>query len=304
VWKKLAGIWPILNRSGFGEVRKLKIQKKIFVLVEEESYLKKSVNCNKVSTSHTIQVKGMKGKGTKKRTASSAFESSAEQQADAEAKNETTSAVVPETATTAAKSPLDTYFDNLKSVINRVGAKGSVIIQGVEQSEEEEEETETGKKAKKKKELTAEQVSTLRHFVATERREKAFEKMGKVVLGDQYGDSCMMFNTSFSDEMCAVVPNEIEKIKRKKDHSEQFDLLFALTYVLNKYDIWLTDYEDSDGIQSLLTKLGNTWKKLLAMSNDELKIDPEFTRPAVMKFLEKFTDTVKDAPETFRFKYA
>lgn len=209
---------------------------------------------------------------------------------------------------TVSKSPVEMYFDRLRSVIERMGAEGSMIIQGVDQEEDDDDdESETKeispKSKKAKKELTAEQVAKLRHIVVTKRREAALEKMGKVVLGEQYGDSVMMFNTSFSYEILESIPKEIEKIKRKKDPSERFDLLFGLTYHLNRYDTWLNDYEDSAGVKSLITKLGNTWKKLLAMSDDELKIDPEFTRPGVMKYLEQFAETCSDAPETFHFRY-
>jgi hypothetical protein len=213
----------------------------------------------------------------------------------------------PMEATAVSTTPLDMYFDRLESVIERVGAKGSIIIEGIESSDEEDEDetkevSPTAKEAKKK-EATAEQVANLRHIVITQRREEALEKMGKAVLGAQYGDSFMMFTTSFSYEILENIPKQIEKIKRKKDPSEKFDLLFALTYNLDQYDTWLNDYEDSAAVKSLITKLGNTWKKLLAMSDEELKIDPEFTRPGVMKFLENFAETVEDAPETFHFKY-
>lgn len=212
-----------------------------------------------------------------------------------------------ESTPSASKSPLDVYFDRLQSVIERVGANGSMIIEGIESSDDEDDDDETkgiSPTAKKtKKEPTAEQVANLRHIIITQRREEALKKMGKVILGEQYGDSIMMFTTSFSYRILENIPKEIEKIKRRKDASEKFDLLFALTYNLDRYDSWLNDYEDSAAVKSLITKLGNTWKKLLAMSDDELKIDPEFTRPGVMKFLENFAETVEDAPESFHFRY-
>jgi len=93
-------------------------------------------------------------------------------------------------------------------------------------------------------------------------------------------------NTSFSYYTFDQIPKEIQKIMRKHTNAEKYNHLLALLIVeLCDYPSWKADFEDSAALQSLLTKLGNAWKKLLALSDVELGIDGEFTRPATMKIL-------------------
>lgn len=175
-----------------------------------------------------------------------------------------------------------------------------MLIQGIpsEGSESEGEEEEEGKGPS----YTAEQIATLRHIIITQRRADALEKMETVVLGKQSGDTIRMFNTSFSYEIFQKIPPVIRKIA-KKNPPAQFDDLFALTSNLHEYDVWMMDYEDSDMLKRLLTQLGNAWKKLLAMSDEQLGIDSEFTRPGVTRLLEKFAETARNNPEQMRFKF-
>jgi len=102
-----------------------------------------------------------------------------------------------------------------------------------------------------------------------------------------------MFNTSFSYYIFDQIPKEIQKIMKKRDNAEKYDYLLGLTRGLSRYSTLKEDFEDSAALQSLLTKLGNAWKKLLTLSDAELGIDGEFTRPATMKILE---DWANDLP--------
>jgi hypothetical protein len=139
------------------------------------------------------------------------------------------------------------------------------------------------------------------HIIATKRRRDMTKRYEKVILGDQAGDDCLMFNTSFSDEIFAVVPAEVEDIMRsKKPTSAKFDALLFLTYFLNQFDTWMCDYEDSDGLNMLVRALSKAWTTLLQKSDAELEVDPEFTRPATEAMLtelkKKFKSQCYDKP--------
>lgn len=77
--------------------------------------------------------------------------------------------------------------------------------------------------------------------------------------------------------------------------SKKFDAMFALTYCLNDFDIWMNDNEcwgEGGELEQAITLLGKTWKKLLKKSNEELGIDAEYTRKGIEALLEKFEETV------------
>ena len=58
----------------------------------------------------------------------------------------------------------------------------------------------------------------------------------------------------------------------------------------------MADHDCAD-VDGAITKLGKFWKLLLKKSDSDLKIDQEFTRPAVECYLEKFADKVRECAE-------
>lgn len=205
-------------------------------------------------------------------------------------------------AETAEKSPKDLHFDRLDAVKARLGAKGYTTEQWVEDDEEDEEDDDEAEDDENKV-YTAEQISKLRHVLITENRAAALERAEKLVLGDQYGQGFAMFNTSFSNRLFRTVPAAITAISKKASAADRFDELYALTKSLFETDVWMNDYDDSAGLKKLLTALGGAWKKLLALSDEELVIDAEFTRPGVLALLQKFADLAECGPENAKFKY-
>lgn len=201
----------------------------------------------------------------------------------------------------------------LKEVLIRTNAVGYYFQRGIEddddedededEEEDDEEEEEEDKKKTEKKErvFTEEEVAQLRYIVLTKRREHLMESMDKALLRDQYGDSVMMFNTSFSYDVLSLVPKELKKIASMKKIGEAFDRLLCLTHSISSYDAWLFDYEDREGMERMLKSLGSQWKKFLVKTDEELEIDPEFTRPAIIDMLESFQEQCNSANFHVRF---
>jgi hypothetical protein len=222
-------------------------------------------------------------------------------------------------ATEATQLPIERYYEKLYEVIARCGAKGYVFERGIESrgdedededDDEGDEEDEEGKKdgdetrPKKKRVYTDEEISSqLRHMVLTERRYTYLEKMKKLILGDQYGDSVLMFNTSFSYEILEIVPKEIKRIKRHRTPSEKLDHLYGLTSALLDADVWTDDHEDCEGVQKIFVSISKFWKLLLGKSNEELEIDPEFTRPALLVKEELWNEAAKAHKEGHSFAF-
>jgi hypothetical protein len=91
-----------------------------------------------------------------------------------------------------------------------------------------------------------------------------------------------------------IVPKEIKRIKRHPTPSEQLDHLYGLTRALMDYDVWMNDHEDCEGIQKIFSSVSKFWNLLLGKSNEELEIDPEFTRPALLVKVEQWKEQAED----------
>ena len=74
--------------------------------------------------------------------------------------------------------------------------------------------------------------------------------------------------------------------------NQQLDLLFAFTYNLDLYDVWITNKEQSLTDLRFLTRLATEWKACLANDDDALQIDSEFTRPAILCLLAQLKQKI------------
>ena len=188
----------------------------------------------------------------------------------------------------AAKSPKDAHFERLHAKITELGALGQMLVVGVrgEYNEDEDEYDEVDEDN-----LTAAQMSQMRHIIITKQREKQLKAAERRVLGDQAGDDFLSFNTSFSYE---ILP-EIEKMAGKKtnDATKRFDELFAFTYYINEHDTWVHDNEDAEWVVRATAKLGRAWKDLLKKSDAELGADAEYTRPGVLALCADLEEKLK-----------
>ena len=109
-----------------------------------------------------------------------------------------------------------------------------------------------------------------------------------LVLGDDAGSSIMMFNTSYS----YAVLDALDSVTGLKPLDVAFDHMFAYTMTIMENDVWM---HDNEGLpKRFFDKLGKEWRRILAADDKTLKIDGEFTRPAVLAMLQDFKKEVED----------
>jgi hypothetical protein len=213
-----------------------------------------------------------------------------------------TAAAANASGSSAAKTPYDVYFECRENWVNQPEIRhilGSILIQGIPSSNDDDSEEEDLDNSQ----LTAEQMNSLRFIMATPNREAQYESMGKLILEDQYGESFMMFNTSYSNHVLGTWYHIKPKLGRMTP-DKKFDALLAYTRVLLKYDVWMHDNEGDMG--TLVKGLATVWRNLLKKRDEEIGWDVEYTKPGVYALLWQFKEAVEgmdDMYELGKFKY-
>lgn len=188
----------------------------------------------------------------------------------------------------------DKFFDHLEATVKSKGAKGPMMIVGIEGDEDDEDEEDD---EKPEVDYSEEQLATLRYVLITNKREKALDKFMQFADPDDG-----FFTTSTGNQIIMQIPGEVNKILKMKAIPDRFDALFALTYCLNDLDMWMNDnecWEEGGDLAKAVKVLGNAWKNLLKSSDAELGIDAEFTRPGTLALLSKFEDSLAVVDKTF-----
>ena len=173
---------------------------------------------------------------------------------------------------------------------------------------------------------TAAEMTKARVILATEARMKASERAMKFAQGqhprvdisglgedsdsdamDDDDDGFFFFNTANGNAVVMGLEAQIDKATdAKKPKSEQFDELSMLTHAIHYNNMWFNDnefWEEGDLVESSCKKLAAAWKKLLAHTDEELGIDPEFTRPGIEALLENFDEMLNDDPRGLGVEY-
>lgn len=201
------------------------------------------------------------------------------------------------------------YDANLEAVLEREQAISTISICGIEDDDEDDEAVEGDSDEKKVKSetklYTEDQISKLRDVLISKRRSEYLENMEMELVGESENEGFHVFDTGFSYKVLKFIEDHVKKASRKKTHDERFDYLFAITYTIAEYDTWMNDHEGDavDDLNHSLKKLSESWKKTVKLSNEELKIDSEFTRPGIDAFLRKFSESVANASESLKFAY-
>mmetsp|Transcript_16849 Transcript_16849/g.24662 ORF Transcript_16849/g.24662 Transcript_16849/m.24662 type:complete len:98 (+) Transcript_16849:365-658(+) len=92
-------------------------------------------------------------------------------------------------------------------------------------------------------------MNSIRQIMVTQKRADKLDEMERFILGNQYGNSFMMFNTSFSYQIHdGFYQFKSSDFGRKaKKWPDKFDLLFAYTHNLMQHDVWMHDNEGGMG---------------------------------------------------------
>ena len=201
------------------------------------------------------------------------------------------------------KSPYDIEMENLQQICDRCSGVGYSLIRGVarEQSagttENEEDDFDPTN-------CSQEQVNHVRVVVITKERQDRMEEMNKLVLGEQHGQELMTFNTSFSYQVInawnaftvrfhEASTTSTSSNDNNNNWQEKFDLLLGFTDTLKEHDVWMHDHEDGWGGEKMVEQLAKSWQLVLERTNEELGVDPEYTRPGVVALLEQFKEAVE-----------
>jgi len=190
-------------------------------------------------------------------------------------------------------------------------AVGQILVRGVSAEEEEEDYSEDEQDEEVQKlnaGLTDADIAKMRLIVITPKREEALDRMGRMILGDDFDEDFLMQNTSFSLEVLGAYDGFADMYKRLKEWDVKFDHLFAFTYGLWNDDVWMHDHEmgwGEIGGAKMCKGLARLWKAILKKSDAELGITEKYTRPGVIALCEKFKEAVEDIEdEGITFKFA
>lgn len=189
--------------------------------------------------------------------------------------------------------PYDLYMERLKAYQEENDFMGQLLVRGIprrQDDSDDEEEDGDGDTSK----FTSEQMEGLHYVLINKERADALETMEKLILGEQYGGSFLMFNTSFSYDVRDCYNHNLTKMLSRKPNSTKFNLLFAFTYTLKQYDTWMHDHEGLWGTKGscMIASLAKRWKALL--KKPDLMVDEQYTLPAVKQFLRDFKNEVEN----------
>jgi hypothetical protein len=175
----------------------------------------------------------------------------------------------------AADTPWKRYFARRDAAINEKAAGplkglGSMLIRGMAHTEEEkysDEDEEEEEEEKSNDEWTDAELDYMRWVIITQRRADELENMQELVLGEQAGDSMLMFNTSFSYEIMDSFGELASEVKKTKDFGAKLDKLFAYTHAIDSHDVWVHDHECGWGGERFIAGLAKLWKVALKKSD-------------------------------------
>jgi len=200
--------------------------------------------------------------------------------------------------------PYDAYWSELEGFKKRDPKNmyalliRGILIRGDDYEEElrfEEEEYDPS-------EFTAEEMCTIRHVFITKKRQDLLDEMEQYVVGDQANHSVMMFGTSFGyDILDGFNLYKATSWKELTSLADRFDSLFAYTFNLNEYNVWMHDNEG--GMDGMVKDLAKMWNSLLKNSDETLEIDGEYTRHGVMQLLNDFKKEVEKCYSDPPFKF-
>lgn len=204
------------------------------------------------------------------------------------------------------KSPYDIEMERLQSVCDQCNGVGYSLVRGVARSPSSDEGDEDDDNFDPTK-CSQAQVDHVRVIVITKDRQERMDQMGRLVLGKQYGEQLLHFNTSFSYDVLNAWNEFTVRFHDAKDNQEKFDLLLGFTHTIKEHDVWMHDHEAGWGGDDMVKQLGQSWTLVLPKTDQELGIDSEYTRPGIVALLEQFKEAVESAqgasaPMQFNFE--
>jgi len=116
---------------------------------------------------------------------------------------------------------------------------------------------------------------------------------------DGDGPGVLMFNTSSSPGMQAILRSEIKKAAgalKANDPSSALTKVVAIMEVFGEWNTWIFDTEDDDRtFRTLLAPLVTLCKRLFALSDGALRIDSTVRR-GLAAFFDRFDKRITGEP--------
>ena len=173
-------------------------------------------------------------------------------------------------------SNYDKFEADFEMVLKRVGGVEGITIRDIKDKGFDDEGID----------YSMEALKSLRRLIITEKREEFihFYTIHSDIVNSYY-------NNAYGQIL--FIPKELKKIALMKNLPGKFDALLSLTLSLDsKAEKWL-NRNNIDELSDCILLLSSLWKDtILIHSNEELKIDAEYTRPGVEYLLEKFAETI------------
>jgi hypothetical protein len=204
----------------------------------------------------------------------------------------------------------DAFFNTLKEVQTRFNCESSIIVRSMkkdrkirenavdddDEDDDDEDDDDEDDDEEDGVDYPIEKLNTMRHILINTNREKMLRKYTKYVDPDEG-----FYNTSVGSKIILNMAKHVKAIDKINEVNLKFDSLFALTYLLSdSFENWIYDNEivspdkTNTELDKALALLGKIWKRLLEHSNEDLRIDSEYTRPGIEAVLEKFSNLIEE----------
>lgn len=135
----------------------------------------------------------------------------------------------------------ESYFEKMDKVCNDHHAEGWIMIQGIDRRRDDDDDNDEGCDGEGKKEKsfvhTKEALDSLRYIAVTKSRNSFLDKAIKMARAGDRGNTA-----AGNDVIWSIIP-WVNKAKKQKTLPLKFDAMFALTYALFYYDLWMRDNE-------------------------------------------------------------
>ena len=225
-------------------------------------------------------------------------------------------------AATAPTTPYDRYYEQLRAFQRVSGLVGAVRIRGLpiygggtesDDDDSNDPARDDGAAVWDSSRYTEDDVQSLRYVMLDARRSAFLDRMEGFVLYGEEGHPVGKEGAVVLGSACGrrVCDSFFDDFRPRYDALEcpatQFDVLFAYTFHLMEYNAWMYDGDaDNDSTADMAAELATLWKALLREADATLGIDGEYTRPAVLVFLDdvqqELTAAGGDPPISFQFE--
>lgn len=189
-------------------------------------------------------------------------------------------------------TPYQQWVDRIQRVMKQENATGWITIRGTDDWDFYDDNSSDEEYDGESSPYTTKEVNHIRAILLSPERERAVDKMTKLIIGVQYSSTVKVLEPcSFASHVLSTFRLMETEFKNYRLWSKKFDILFGYTSAIARYDAWL-DGNDDGQMNDMVNDIFDMWERVMKRSSSDLGIDDEFSRPGVECFLRKFEDNV------------